>query len=209
MMININHNVFGSSSLSGSPTMPQVTLDIAGMYFSESVTVPEGATIKDLMDAVVTKTNPPLGNNKASFNYRSEKFDDDSKQINTITITHRGGSAKSRQTKGGQGTGRTYPNGIYSYTDDAVKELLPNKPLRAANPNQNAILAWQYYVYDAEGRDLARAAGASRKIVPFDAPPSDGGYSLGEGYTVVWRLITICVRSTHGDLGELTASLAD
>jgi hypothetical protein len=180
----------------------KIKLDVAGMYFGIEVDVPTNATIKDVMDAAVIKTAGAKGSNP-TFEYSSEALTTGNLGVNSITITHRGKSAKSRQTVGATPSGRTYPNGIYHFSDDGFMEPAAGKPLKPIDPNKAFVGAWQYYVYDTTGRDLARAAGAPiRRIVPFDTP-SPNGYVLSDGYTVVWRLVTIFVRSTHDDRGEL------
>ena len=180
--------------------MPNVKLDIAGMYFGLNVDVAEGATVKDVMDAAVAATANNAGTKLPTFLYSAETVLG-KLTVNTITIVHREKSAKSRQAPEAGSDPRHYPNGVYSYSDDAV--ILRNNGLRALDPNRSFVLAWQYYVYNADGVDLARMRGGpTRKVVSF-SETVDKGYDLKEGYSVVWRLVGIFTRPTHDDLGEI------
>jgi hypothetical protein len=180
--------------------MPNVKLDIAGMYFGLNVDVMEGATVKDVMDAAVAATANNAGTRLPTFLYSAETVLG-KLTVNTITVVHRENSAKSRQAPEAGSNPRHYPNGVYSYSDDSV--ILKNNGLRALDPNRSFVLAWQYYVYDGEGIDLARMRGGStRKVVSF-AETVNKGYDLKDGYSVVWRLIAIFTRPTHDDLSEI------
>jgi hypothetical protein len=54
------------------------------------------------------------------------------------------------------------------------------------------VLSWQYYVYDKDGVEAARADGINRKIVSFaENDPKKTGYKLEEGSVVVLRLVAI------------------
>lgn len=188
--------------------MAIVKLDIAGMYFGEEILVEitPDTTVKDVMDAAVLQTAGNTGS-KPTFSYSDEDVEG-KRTVNTITVVHRGGSAKSRQAPPGSPNPRTYPNGVYSYSDDSV--FIREMGLRALDPNKAFVLAWQYYVYDETGVDLARMryGAGSRAVVPF-GQTADKGYVLEDGYTVVWRLVAIFVRPTHHDLGEVPGREVD
>lgn len=184
----------------------KVKLDIAGMYFGTEVDVPTGSTIKTVMDAAMEKTKNNAGTNEATFMYQSEPNTSAVGFLNTITVIHRGNSAKSRQKTIDPATGnpddtrtRTYPNGVYSFADDNFLPGRAGQPLHPLDANKAFVSAWQYYVYDETGGDLARKPGTTpRTIVPYTE------VVVKENYTVVWRLVTIFVRSTHGDAGEIS-----
>ncbi len=181
--------------------MIHVTLDIAGMYFDHTVAIHENSTVKNLMDKVKQETsNSPRG---ARFDYLPEPLGKNN-QVNSITVEHRNGSAESRQTRHKSEQKRFYSDGIYSFADDMV---VINGKVLSVDPNKSSVSAWQYYVYDKHGNEQARnnkdgRSGIARKIVAFDASPTEGGYELKEGSCVVWRLVTIFVRPSHSALSE-------
>jgi hypothetical protein len=188
--------------------MISVNLDIAGFFFRIAVQVPANATVKDVMDAAVAATagGPTATTPKLTYSSEDYSADPNGKTINTLTVIHADGSAKSGQTNQDMtSTGRVYGDGIYYFTDDAV--LLPKegdtvRRLRPADPNKSSVQAWQYYVYDKDGVDQARKPEArSRRIVPFDS--TAGGYTLTENSTVVWRLVGIFLRPTHAEEAQL------
>ena len=168
--------------------MAKVTLDIAGFYYSIDVEVPESSTVKDVLDAAKGVPNL-LG---AILDYGSEGSLDTAFTVDRITITHTNGSARSRQT--GASDPRTYEDGIYSFSDDGEFHS-PSHRFRAKDPNKNFVHAWQYYVYDENFQDLSRKNGGNlpRKIVGYSDAGPEKGYVLKDGYTVVWRLVTIMV----------------
>jgi hypothetical protein len=155
--------------------------------------------------AAKTATAGNAGTSEPTFDFASEPYSGTSgNTINTITVIHRNKSAKSRQTKqDGKPSGRIYPNGIYSFTDDMV--MISGDRIRPADPNATSVRAWQYYVYDKDGNEAARGRnpGVERTIVPFDDNSAFKGYVLSDGSRVVLRLVTIFMRPTHDDLGEI------
>lgn len=185
--------------------MPMVKLDIAGMFFQVSVSVDENATVENVMDAAVRQTAGGMGPKGETFLYTSEQVTSPTgrlQTVNTITVIHRNGSATSRQTYAGAVNGRRYKDGIYSYSDNARFDAEGNfKPL---DPNADFVLAWQYYVYDADGKESARS-GQPRRVISYADNGADRGYSLAEDSTVVWRLVAIFTGPTHPNLDHIEA----
>ena len=180
-----------------------VKLDIAGMFFQVSVPVDEDATVEDVMKAAERQTAGGMGPEGETFRYTGEVVTSPTgrlQTVNTITVVHRNGSARSRQTYSNTGNGRRYKDGIYSYSDNARFDAEGNfKPL---DPNAEFVLAWQYYVYDADGKESARS-GQPRRVVSYADNSADRGYTLAEGSTVVWRLVAIFTGPTHASLDQI------
>ncbi|MEO0938943.1 MAG: hypothetical protein AAFY38_12390 [Pseudomonadota bacterium] len=188
--------------MASKDTVP-VTLDIAGFYFSKTVHLPEGSTVEDLMKEVKKTTSSQTP---------SLDFDTETilgrRFVDSITIEHSEATAQSRQKDKTTGVQRprVYPAGTYSNADEAVrfKDNDPDKPLIAVDRNKTGVMAWQYYVYDADGVDVNRKSGP-RRIVPFSDPfttvDADGNEQirgLKKNDTVVWRLIMIRTRPDTG-----------
>lgn len=195
--------------------MATVNLDVAGFYYRFfDVEVEDGSAVKALMDAV-NNVLVPAGNKGsvgAKLTFDTEELDK-KVFIDSISVTHLGGSAKSGQKdEKGSYSARTYPDGIYANADEAgiIKEDVPTKPFVALDRNKTGLMAWQYYVYDANFVDLNRKFGP-RKVVPFtekfersaDGQPPRG---LQTGDTVVWRLVQIRTRP-DGGLGPQTMKM--
>jgi hypothetical protein len=203
-----------------------VKLDIAGMFFEIEVPFVENETIRDLHLRVQKLTNEseyPV--DKARIEFLEEPFANGEFQLDGITVTHRNQSGKSRQmmtdTDGqiivdgaGEPVRRLYQAGIYHFSDDgvSVNPTRPTEGLRAVDPNRPIVSAWQYYIYDADGVDLARKRPvgvdpAVREIVPYSRRrPVD---IIQDGQTIVWRLITIFVRPTHADRSDYNIATRD
>ncbi|MEO0566533.1 MAG: hypothetical protein AAF066_02295 [Pseudomonadota bacterium] len=178
--------------------MVSVSLDIAGFYFRAlDVPVPDGSPVRALMDAV---RNRKLGENGATLEFDTE-FINGQEFLDSITVNHIDGSAIS-----GQSTDRVYPDGVYAAADEKIT-LQPGgllSPLLASSRNATGVLAWQYYVYDADSVDLNRRFGP-RRVVPFsevfkvkDDQDELVPRGLKEGDTVVWRLVQIRTRPDGG-----------
>lgn len=184
--------------------MIKVNLDIAGFYFNCEVEVPEDATVKDVMNAAVILTAAGPTASQGKLLYDTDAAGD----VDRITVIHSSTSAVSRQKSIFAGAAaseyapRTYPAGIYSFSDDAVLvEVNGVKQFRSVDSNRMFVHAWQYYVYDAHFVDQARRRpypptgggnpAIDRQIVPFGVGGPGKGYSLTHGSTVVWRLVTI------------------
>jgi hypothetical protein len=173
--------------------MVKVFLDIAGLYYSTEVNVPEGATVKDVLDAARGKPNH-LG---AILDYAQEENAasvDARFTVDSITIYHNENSAVSRQDSVNP---RKYPRGVYQFKDDGT---FASGLLASTDPNKNFVHAWQYYVYDKNFVDQSRKNGGGygsveRMIVGYSVK-TNKGYELTEGSTVVWRLVTILVGPT-------------
>ncbi|MDX8353964.1 hypothetical protein [Cognatiyoonia sp. IB215182] len=177
--------------------MITVTIDVAGFYYGREVQVEEGATVEAAMQAATNLPNTP------SLSFTTETLAN-KVFLDSITIQHNYGSAKSRQSIPEQGEPdlqRVYPDGIYSGADDAVDFDTAVTPPRLVAFDQNAtkVNAWQYYVYDQDFVDINRKAG-SRRIVPFTEVLTVDGEPRGlkNKDTVVWRRVTICTRPDGG-----------
>ncbi|MEM6387230.1 MAG: hypothetical protein AAF718_13450 [Pseudomonadota bacterium] len=195
--------------------MAKVNLDIAGFYYRFfEVEVDDGSPVKALMDAV-NNVIVPVGNGGSVGAKLTFDTEDLGKKvfIDSISITHAGGSAKSGQKDdAGSYSTRAYPDGIYANADEAgiIKEDLPTKPFVALDRNKTGLMAWQYYVYDTNFVDLNRKFGP-RKVVPFteiferndEGQPPRG---LQNGDTVVWRLVQIRTRP-DGGIGPQTMTM--
>ncbi|MEO0617735.1 MAG: hypothetical protein AAFZ01_00465 [Pseudomonadota bacterium] len=187
--------------------MIKVNLDVTGMFYRrDSITVKDDATVFDVMDAAV-KLNPTAGPREALIEFNREAMPEDAKFLNSIKITHRGGSAASRQTLGAAKP-RVYPDGVFSAEDEPIipnaagylvpAVRLPDGSL-VEDPSKSTVTAWQYYIYDNAFVDKNRAAakgGQERKIVPFTESKRD--YPLENGDTIVWRLVTLVLRQNRG-----------
>lgn len=202
-----------------------ITVDVAGMYFSETVDYVQDDTIRDVLLRVQQKTNAPehLG---AKFSFTGEDFSiPPFKTIQSVTVIHNDESAISRQIvldenlepkrdAIGEFVRRQYPKGIYHFSDDNFLSTGKGKdtdPLNPLDPNKAFVSAWQYYIYDKNGTDLARKPRKNtdlpeeyRAIIPYDAK---GKIILEDGYKIVLRLVTIFVRPTHDDKKQLKNTL--
>lgn len=189
--------------------MMKVIVDIAGMYYGRVVEVPVGATVRDAMIAarVADKLSRALDvkNNDGKNPVPQLNFAEDDRApefLRSITVDHKV-KPESRQTKGiddlPQDRRRFYPIGEYTFRNDAValgSRADGSKGLVAVDQDgkptgKSFIQTWQYYVYDAAGKDLSRAAGGpdSRSIVPFSERSASN--TLMDGGQIVWRLVTI------------------
>ena len=120
--------------------------------------------------------------------------------INEIALLHLK-PPMSRQLREGQSVNRSYDAGRYAYADDPVKPVTVEasddptvkipRLARADGRDLPFVLAWQYYLYDAEGRDLARASGTTRTIEAASTRLLDADV------TIVWRLIAIMLKPTE------------
>jgi hypothetical protein len=177
--------------------MISVTIDVAGFYFEQSVMVPEDSSILDVMEAVKRQTS--LNRTGPRFDYSVEGQSQDNLFLDGIRVTHRNGSALTRQQRPNP---RPYEDGVYEFYDDDVEE--DNGRLRPRNPTSRFFVnAWQYYVYNAQRVDLGRLQATQnptdRKIIALSRKPSAGGIQLGDNFLIVWRLIAIALRPTYGD----------
>lgn len=196
-----------------------VTLDITGMYFNIEVPFVPNETIRGLMLRVQTITGAPgYDPAKPIVEFFEEPFSAGQFTLDGVTVIHRLGSAKSRQNvRDAAGTiigQRQYQGGIYHFSDDSVS-VNPSRPLeglRAADPNKAFISSWQYYVYNQDGTEIVRRRPGTmpspdREIVPYSRNnPAD---IIQDGQTIVWRLITIFTRASHGSRADVNISTRD
>ena len=162
-----------------------LTIDVAGFYYSQTVSVPTTATLMTAMDAAKAK-DAAAGAPRMALNFTTEILDGQ-EYIDCISV-HHFDRAESRQDKT-----RKYDPGIYKYSDDEVY-FLPNGNLAPRDPMKSFVLSWQYYCYDIDGRDISRGqAETDRKVVPFSVS------TVGDTRLLVWRLVAIFLRPSHGD----------
>lgn len=160
--------------------MVQVTLDVTGFYFSQTVDVPEGASVEDVMLQAERDTrNDP----EREFSF-VPMFKGTKKFLQTITVNWKV-EAESRQQPANPGEPRRkYPAGVYIFDDEL------GSPVR-----NNLALVWQYYIFDETGALLT----ADRKIVPFsETNTGENPIVFKDGYKVVWRLVAICTGPSFG-----------
>ena len=155
----------------------KVTIDITGFFFDREVKVKKGATVEEVMQKAVDDNH--------KFDAKLF-FDKEGANLDGLYVVHTNGSAKSRQDGG-----RVYPDGVYGFVDDAV--TMKDGAFSPAVENisyPGAVVAWQYYIYDASGNDLSRSqSGIVRRIIPFSN--SDADFELDDGYTIVWRAVLL------------------
>lgn len=148
----------------------KIKLSIVGFYFGIEVNVPKGSTISDVMIAAVEKSR---GTDK-EFTYSPTPYG----SLSNVTVIHKT-EAESRNSK------RTYPKGVYSYTDDA----------NYGNPS----LVWQYYIFNKN--DERREDRGSE--IPYEKNKT----KLHDGDKIIWRLVGICTGpTTHSSTKEMLVS---
>lgn len=172
-----------------------VTLDVAGFYFNEKVTVARDATVETVMEAVRLKTRM----SSKRFQYETKmKENFETKEVdlfvNRISIEY----ADAKKPPKSRQTGIAKDLGTYAFSDSDLDSY------RSSNSSdvyliKNLLLAWQYYVYDKEGVDYARSrkGALNRKIVSFTRSSRDEGVPFEDGDTVVWRLVAILAGPTR------------
>lgn len=166
--------------------MGELTIDIAGFYYSSKVQTKEADTFLDAMNAASQADKAAPAGSRPVLEFTTESFNG-KLFIDGISVHHPTRPA-SRQDKT-----RTYGAGLYEYFDDDVV-LTPTNAFEPADPNTPYVLAWQYYAYDAEGRDADRAGQrVERKVVPFSEQ------TIGTTTLLVWRLVAIFLRPSYRD----------
>lgn len=170
-----------------------VTVDVAGMYYGRKVQVEEGASVRDALEAArkADKADRKAGEKVPQLNFAEDDRSPDP-FLRSITVDHMV-PAKSRQGL------RTYPAGEYTFRSDGVAigtrtdgtEGFIAVDQDGIATGKRFIQTWQYYVYDANGVDISRAAGSAetRTVVPFSRPEASN--TLVDGGQIVLRLVTI------------------
>lgn len=166
--------------------MAQVTLDIVGLYFDATTTVPDGSTIKDVMLQIEAETR----NEAKRLVFGTEIRSNGREFIDWIMVQH-SERPVSRQRKE-----KTYPAGTY-VASDTDTEVLENTRIKGLT------LVWQYYLYDRSGVDKSRKKGGqlTRKIVPFSEE------KVEDGDHIVWRLVGIMVEPSFPSDGIKSGNL--
>lgn len=176
--------------MAGDGELVTVKIDVAGFYYRKAgVVVPKNATVLDaLAKARADDIDAHLkGGSGPILDFSIETGPTQGLFINEISILH------STDAISGQDAARKYPAGRYAYADDPVGvDPVTKRLIRTDALEVPYVLAWQYYLYDSEGRDLARAGNASRHVEPAS------GKKLDQDVTIVWRLIAIFLEPTEG-----------
>lgn len=166
--------------------MPELTIDIAGFYYSTKVEIDESKTFLDAMNAASQADLTAPKGSRPVLEFTTESLNG-KVFIDGISVYHPKDPASRQDPR------RTYAAGLYEYFDDDVL-LTPGGGFEPANPNTPYVLAWQYYAYDAEGRDADRAGQrVDRKVVPFSEQ------TIGTTTLLVWRLVAIFLRPSYRD----------
>lgn len=178
-----------------------VHVDVAGFYYrgtvdKKSVVIPKGASVLDAMSKARADNIAAFRSGKQGpiLDFSIEKGPSKGLFVNEISILHLQ-KAVSRQSRE-----RSYPPGRYAYADDPIKlgddpDVAGKKRLRRSDGSELPyVLAWQYYLYDSDGRDLARKPPATSRTVvaAFEQ-------FLHENVTIVWRLIAIFLEPSEPD----------
>lgn len=173
--------------------MISVRVDVAGMYYRPKapVKVPKGSSVLKALEAVRDRDIEAFlaDGSDPIFDFSIETGPTNGLFINEIAIIHRTPAIS------GQSSTRKYEAGRYAYPDDPVglREIdNTTRLVRTDGRDLPYVLAWQYYLYDNEGRDLARKMGSTvRKVEPVSQK------ILDIDVTIVWRLIAIFVKPTE------------
>lgn len=165
----------------------EITIDVTGMYYSNTVTVAEGSTVFDVMQAASVQRAPgnggilTFGLELASDGVTPSGF------LNQIKIVYDEESdPRSRQLVTAGQPGAPRPKGVYLYNDDMSRDPF------LVDGGVSFRLAWQYYISDAEGRSRNANVDGTRKIVPFlRSNEGEGSVELHNGDRIVWRAVAI------------------
>jgi hypothetical protein len=174
------------------------SVDIAGFYYKRSdIRLADSVTVKEIMQEAsrLDMIDRQSGGRNPVLQFMVEGSN--TGFISTISVHHID-RAISRQKPSGEPTGypaRSYPDGEYVFSDDPVKKTKDSAGNHyflatdlSGNPNGAAFVrTWQYYLYDQNGVDLARAESKERTVEPF------GSKIVPPNTTVVWRVVLIGV----------------
>lgn len=195
----------------------KVKIDVAGFYYrGTEIEIPVNSSVLDACNVARAEDvkNALAGNDNPVFDFSIEKAPPGGAKgffINEISILHsKKPVSGQRKTAGKDTVGRQYEAGRYAYADDPVAIATvenedksatvttvavdePTRLVRNDGVDLPYVLAWQYYLYDAQGRDLARR---DEKTVRVIEPASTK--KLEHDVTIVWRLIAIFLKPTEG-----------
>ena len=161
----------------------QITLDITGMYYRNTVTVDEGATVFQVMQAAAGVPAP----NGGIMQFKTEDKDGMQRDfVNSITVEYGEGSTpESRQINAPASKDPTRPKGIYTFDDNAAVSA---SQIKGGVTYQ---LAWQYYI--TNGKTIKNLGdNGKRGIVPVKrSDDPEIGIKLVDGDTITWRLVAI------------------
>lgn len=149
-----------------------IRLDITGFYYEIEVENNGANTVGEIMRRAAGVRAPNGGVLSAEFDSRGF--------VTELKVVYDGSSEPvSRQENSPFGPRR--PLGTYRYADD----VLSQSNRISGSGSIPGLLAWQYYVFDAE----MRQKNSDRRILSTTEVPST--YSLVDGDRIVWRLIGI------------------
>jgi hypothetical protein len=160
-----------------------INLEITGFYFRLSVPADGIVTVLDLMNAA-------SGVESANGGVMDFALDFDQRFIETISVNYGRTSTSERHRENLTVLPKRRPTGgLYSFTEDVTE---PEN--RISRPGQvPGLHAWQYYVYDINGRMKSRV-GTTELLGVKPAAESDQlslGEPLEDGDTVAWRIVAI------------------
>jgi len=183
----------------------KITVDIAGMYYGREVHLnddpgsDEPYTVRDALIAARKADQESRRNGDKNPQLNFAEDDRPTPFLRSISVDHVE-NAVSRQNPA-----RTYPAGEYAFRSDGVALGARTDGTEGfvavdqdGNPTgKRFIQTWQYYVYNAAGVDISRAASSAvtRRVIPFSV--ADESNKLEDGSQIVFRLVTIFIDPTR------------
>jgi hypothetical protein len=151
--------------------MPNVTLEIVGLYFKQTLDLPKTPkerSVKDVMDFFIDK----IGNSTVSggFDYMT---DGSANPMKLIRHNFPGGTSRS---------GKRKMAGIYELEE-------------SASPDGKIAYAWQYYVLS----QTSEVVSATPQGEPFTSF-INARYDFKDGWKVLWRQVAIVRRPNSTSL---------
>lgn len=153
-----------------------VTLRVVGIFYKTSIefdAIPGARTVKDVMDAAVAQGAVPRpeinrpGTQQFSYTFQPAIGPAPGSMALSPSMIRAEYSEPFTSN-----SGKSYAAGVFDLLED------PN------NPGMNFYSIWQYYLFNAEdGQESFR-----NEFVPFN---DTGRAVVQDGWTVIWRLVTI------------------
>jgi hypothetical protein len=189
-----------------------VNIDVAGFYYrakgdlTQGVKLPRGASVLDAMAATRARDMKAhmKGGTGPILDFSVEIGPTPGLFINEISVLHMTPATSRQESQPAGAPRRSYEAGRYAYADDPVDfDAVNNRLVRNDAVDLPYVLAWQYYLYDRDGRDLARVPKATnRKVVPASEA------ELDQDVTIVWRLIAIFLKPSERPGSKPVAAMA-
>lgn len=164
--------------------MPKITVDITGFYFAIKVDVDEQASVLDAMTAAAAASR----GTDAELYFESQPRGEVA-FLRKIAVDHKIDPSSRQDPR------RKRPAGFYEY-DDSIPT------------NTFFSLVWQYYIFnDKKIIQNGVRSDNSRKIVPYSETNEQFQQQkpilFKDGYTVLWRLVTICTQPGSNKIHSL------